>query len=396
LRRYNTDAVGEIGVIGEGKVLGISQRLKVLVVFGTRPEAIKLAPVIQEMRKRSWALPVVCVTGQHREMVDQMVRVFDIAPDLDLNVMTRRQSLHSITAKILMRMREALQEVKPHLVMVQGDTTTTFAASLAAFYEKLPVAHIEAGLRTLNRFEPFPEEMNRRLADSLAEFHFAATEMNRRNLLKEGIAPERIFVVGNTVVDALRQILKYNRKRTHFPDLPDLPGKKIIAVTAHRRESFGKPLENICRALLEILELDNLIEIIYPVHLNPNVSGPVRKLLAGNKRIHLLPPLDYFSFIELLSRSELILTDSGGVQEEAPTLRKPVLLLRNVTERPEGVKAGFVRIVGTDTKKIVKAAQDTLKNPNRSQLVSARNPYGDGHSAQRIVTIIGQRRNELL
>lgn len=372
-------------------------KVKVLIVFGTRPEAIKLAPVIREMRKKTWALPIVCLTGQHREMLDQMVKVFDIAPDLDLNVMTRGQSLHAVTAKILVHMQKVLRDVQPHLVVIQGDTTTTFAVSLASFYEKLPVAHIEAGLRTQNRYEPFPEELNRKLADSLAEFHFAATEQSRRNLLEEGVDPARVFVVGNTVVDALKQILKYNRTRRRFPELPDLPRKKIIAVTAHRRESFGKPLENICTALLEILRLDSSIEIVYPVHLNPNVSGPIRAFLGDKKRVHLLPPLDYLSFVELLTRSTLILTDSGGVQEEAPTLKKPVLLMRNVTERPEGVEAGFVQVVGTDVEVIVEGARQALENRDLStRLAGIPNPYGDGRSAQRIADIIGRHRKYLI
>ncbi|RJP24200.1 MAG: UDP-N-acetylglucosamine 2-epimerase (non-hydrolyzing) [Candidatus Abyssobacteria bacterium SURF_5] len=371
-------------------------KLKTLIVLGTRPEAIKLAPVIREMRKRPWALPIVCVTGQHREMADQMLSVFAITPDINLDVMTRSQRLSSAAAKILIGMQKTLRQVAPHLVVVQGDTTTTFAASLAAFYEGVPVAHVEAGLRTQNRLEPFPEEINRRLADSLAELLFPATEENRRNLLKEGIEPDRIFVVGNTVVDALKHVIRYNRKK-HFPELPRLSGRMIITVTAHRRESFGQPLENICKALLTVLEIDDRIEIVYPVHPNPNVTGPARKYLSRNERIHLLPPLDYLSFIELLRRSELILTDSGGIQEEAPTLKKPVLLMRNLTERPEGIHAGFVKIVGTDAKDIVAAARQVLQNPTlQSHLQSIPNPYGDGRSAQRIVSIIGQHQRQLL
>jgi UDP-N-acetylglucosamine 2-epimerase (non-hydrolysing) len=372
------------------------QKLKILVVLGTRPEAIKLAPVIRELRRRSWALPTVIATGQHREMVDQTLRVFRIVPDVDLNVMTRRQSLHSAAARILEGMRKPLRQIRPHLVVAQGDTTTTFAASLAACYEKIPVAHIEAGLRTHNRSEPFPEEMNRKLADALAEFHFAATEENRRNLLDEGVDSRRVFVVGNTVVDALKYILAYNRRRKRFPQLPDLAGKKVVAVTAHRRENFGKPLEDVCKALLSILELDKSLEIVYPVHLNPNVSGPVRKILGHNRRIHLPPPLDYFSFIELLRRSHFILTDSGGIQEEAPTLRKPVLLMRNVTERPEGVKAGFINTVGTDVDAITNAVRGLLAHPMPpSYWRSLANPYGDGRSSQKIAGIISRYRFKL-
>jgi UDP-N-acetylglucosamine 2-epimerase (non-hydrolysing) len=370
--------------------------LKTLIVFGTRPEAIKLAPVIQELQKRPWAEPVVCATAQHRQMLDQMLEVFSIAPNIDLNIMTRGQTLYSATARILAGVQKILEQVRPHLVIVQGDTTTTFAASLASFYAKIPVAHVEAGLRTSNRFEPFPEEMNRKLADSLAEFHFAATEENRQNLLREHADPARIFVVGNTVVDALKSILKRNREKRHFPDLPDLPDRKIVAVTAHRRESFGKPLENICQALLALLKLDDSLEIVYPVHLNPNVLRPVRRLLGGNSKIHLLPPLDYLSFIELMRRSVLILTDSGGVQEEAPTLKKPVVLLRDVTERPEGVHAGFVKIAGTDPENILAAARWLLEPGFAKSIRSIPNPYGDGRSAQRIAGILSRFRRELL
>ncbi len=376
----------------------VDEKLNVLIVFGTRPEAIKLAPVIHEAKKRAWARPVVCVTAQHREMLDQMLGVFGIRPDIDLGIMTRRQSLHSLASRILTRMRTVLKERSPHLVVVQGDTTTTFAASLAAFYEKIPVAHVEAGLRTFRKDEPFPEEANRRLADSLADFHFAATDGNRLNLIREGADPERIFVVGNTVVDALGRILQENRKRKTFPGLPRIaPGKKTIAVTAHRRESFGEPLRNICEALRRISKLNDDVEIIYPVHLNPNVLRPVRRLLGGDKNIHLLPPLDYVSFVELLRRSYLILTDSGGIQEEAPTLKKPVVVMREVTERPEGVRAGFVKVAGRSVDAVVSATQELLDDTSiHSRLRHIPNPYGDGRSARRILSIIGRHRASLL
>ncbi len=377
---------------------GVDDKIRLLIVFGTRPEAIKLAPVVREAQRRPWAQPVVCVTAQHREMLDQMLGVFGIRPEIDLGIMTRGQSLHSLTAKILTRMQKVISETRPHLVVVQGDTTTTFAAGLAAFYEKVPVAHIEAGLRTWKKHEPFPEEVNRKLADAIADFHFPATDLNRRNLLKEGIDPERIFTVGNTVVDALRYILRENRKRKSFPGLPPVDRrKKVILVTAHRRESFGEPLKNICRALLRIAELGDDIEILYPVHLNPNVLRPVKKMLGGNGRIHLLPPLDYVVFVELLRRARLILTDSGGIQEEAPSLKKPVIVMREVTERPEGVKAGFVKVVGTDVDAIVETAEKLLKDPSiRSRLKNTPNPYGDGRSAQRILSVIGRHRRRLL
>ncbi len=376
----------------------IDKRLKILIVFGTRPEAIKLAPVIREAEKRSWARPVVCVTGQHREMLDQMLGVFGIRPDIDLRIMTRRQSLHSAPSRILTHMQKVLRDTNPHLVIVQGDTTTTFAASLAAYYERIPVAHVEAGLRTGKRFEPFPEELNRRLADSLADFHFAATESNRSNLMREGVDPKRIFVVGNTVVDALKYILQQNRKKKSFPGLPPIDRrKKTIVVTAHRRESFGEPLRNICEALRKISLTSDDVDIIYPVHLNPNVLHPVKELLGGNEKIHLLPPLDYVTFVELLRRSYLILTDSGGIQEEAPSLKKPIIVMREVTERPEGVQAGFVKVVGTSVDAIVKATHELLSDTSfYSRLKKTPNPYGDGHSAQRILSIIGQHRSALL
>jgi UDP-N-acetylglucosamine 2-epimerase (non-hydrolysing) len=373
-------------------------KLKLLVVFGTRPEAIKLAPVIREAHKRPWAQPFVCVTAQHREMLDQMLAVFNITPDEDLGIMIRRQSLHSLTAKILTKVQQVIMRVRPHLVVVQGDTTTTFGASLAAFYEKIPVAHVEAGLRTGKKTQPFPEEINRKMADVLADFHFAATQENRRSLIAEGTDPRRIFVVGNTVVDAVRYILRENRKKKHVPGVLAIdPDRRTIVVTAHRRESFGEPMRNICEALVRISEMEDDVEILYPVHLNPNVSQPVRKLLRDRERIRLLPPLDYVAFIELVRRADLILTDSGGIQEEAPTLKKPVLLMRDVTERPEAVAAGWVKLVGTQSDAIVAATRKLLGDSSlHTRLRKTANPYGDGHSARRILTIIGKSRTMLL
>ena len=374
------------------------KKLKILIVFGTRPEAVKLAPIVREARERSWARPIVCVTAQHREMLDQMLDVFGIRPDIDLGIMTKGQGLHDLTSRILTRMKKVMEETKPHLVVVQGDTTTTFATSLAAFYLGIPVAHLEAGLRTGKRREPFPEEINRKMADSLAEFHFAATDENRRNLDREGVDPDGVYVVGNTVVDALKHILKENRKRQNFPGLPRVDKeKKTIVVTAHRRESFGQPLRNICEALRRISESREDVEIVYPVHLNPEVLKPVKKILGGNPRIHLARPMDYVVFVELLRRADLILTDSGGIQEEAPTLGKPVVLMRDVTERPEGVAAGFVKIAGTETDSIVAASQELLADASiHSRLKDAPNPYGDGRSARKILTIIGKHRRRLL
>ena len=377
---------------------GNQKKLRMLVVFGTRPEAIKLAPVVREAKRRPWAEPIVCVTAQHREMLDQMLCVFSIKPDMDLGIMARRQSLHSLTARILARLQKVIKETRPHLVIVQGDTTTTFAASLAAFYDKIPVAHVEAGLRTWKKDQPFPEEINRKLADSLSDLHFAATDENRRNLIKEGFGTGQIFVVGNTVVDALHYILRENRRRKRFRNLPHIqPRRKMIVVTAHRRESFGEPLKNICEALRQIVSLNEDVEIVYPVHLNPNVLRPVRGLLGGNERIHLLPPLAYHEFVELLRRAHLILTDSGGIQEEAPTLKKPVVMMREVTERPEGVKAGFVKMAGTRAENIVDITQNLLNDKAlHSRFRSMQNPYGDGRSAQKILSIIGRHRSALL
>lgn len=378
--------------------MGISEKLRLLIVFGTRPEAIKLAPVIREAKKRPWAEPVVCVTAQHREMLDQMLGVFDIEPDVDLGIMTHGQGLHALTSRILIRLKKIIEDTDPHLVVVQGDTTTTFAAGLAAYYEKIPVAHVEAGMRTGKKHEPFPEEINRRLADVLADFHFAATDENRRNLIKEGVGRRQIHVVGNTVVDALKHILKENRKKREFPGLPDIDwSKRVVVVTAHRRESFGEPLKNICEALRRISEAHEDVEIIYPVHLNPNVLQPVQRILGGSKRIHLARPMDYVVFVEMLRRADLILTDSGGIQEEAPTLGKPVVLMREVTERPEGVRAGFVKIAGTKVDSIVDAAEAALTDSSiLTRLKGIPNPYGDGRSAQKILSIIGKNRSLLL
>jgi len=371
-----------------------NKKVRMLIVFGTRPEAIKLAPVIREANRRVWAHPLVCVTAQHREMLDQMLRVFGISPHMDLGVMTHGQTLHSITSRILTRFHKILKQTHPHLIVVQGDTTTTFAASLAAFYERIPVAHVEAGLRTWKKDEPFPEELNRKLADSLSDFHFAATDQGRLNLLKEGADPKRIFVVGNTVVDALLHILHKNRKRKRFAGLPRLDrSKKTVVVTAHRRESFGEPLRNICMAIRHISESHDDVEVVYPVHLNPNVLKPVKRLLGNRENIHLLPPLDYVDCVELLRRSYLILTDSGGIQEEAPTLKRPVVVMRDVTERPEGVKAGFVKMAGTRVDEIVKATEELLNDSTvHRRLKNIPNPYGDGLSARRIMSIIWKHR----
>jgi UDP-N-acetylglucosamine 2-epimerase (non-hydrolysing) len=365
-----------------------SRRPRFLFVFGTRPEAIKLAPLVGQLRETGRVQ--VCVTGQHREMLDQVLTFFSISPDYDLNIMARNQGLFAVTAKALGLMEAVIEESRPDLIIVQGDTTTAFAGALAGFYKKIKVAHVEAGLRSFDRFSPFPEEMNRILAGHIADYHFAPTKNARLNLLKENIPDKSIFVVGNTVIDALLlglSIVKKNERPFYeyfrFLDF----SKKILLVTGHRRESFGRPFENICRALREIARDD--VEIVYPVHLNPNVRRHVYPLLKGIRNIHLTDPLDYPFLIWLMKRSYLVLTDSGGIQEEAPSLGKPVLVLRDVTERTEGIEEGTALLVGTDRRRIVDAARVLLYNrAEYRKMAKRRNPYGDGKAAERICGII--------
>jgi UDP-N-acetylglucosamine 2-epimerase (non-hydrolysing) len=366
--------------------------IKVLTVFGTRPEAIKLAPVIQRLGRDARFKCVTCVTSQHREMLDQVLGVFEIVPHYDLGLMTPGQSLVDVTAKVIQKVSEVIAAERPAIVLVQGDTTTTFAASLAAFYHRVPVGHIEAGLRTENKYQPFPEEINRRLTTVLADYHYAPTEVSRQNLLREGIDGRRILVTGNTGIDALLHAVDRVRQDGGInnllaPRLPDVNGKRLILVTAHRRESFGAPFEAICDALRQIAERNPDVTIVYPVHLNPNVQRPVLERLAGRPRIHLLEPLDYLSFIRMMDRAHLILTDSGGIQEEAPALGKPVLVLRNTTERPEAVEAGSARLIGTRTETITSAVQNLLDDVEaHAQMSRARNPFGDGHASERIAS----------
>jgi len=361
--------------------------IKIIVVIGTRPEAIKMSPVIRELKKHSHAIEtVVLITGQHREMLDQVLDLFSLTPDYDLQVMTENQSLVSVTSKVLHGMDRILKREKPSMVLVQGDTTTTFAASLAAFYLKVRIGHVEAGLRTNNKYYPFPEEINRTLVSSLADIHFAPTERACSNLIAEGVPKERILVTGNTVIDALFYILTKECERDFGVDLNR--GKTIL-VTAHRRENFGRPLENICRAFVFLLERHPEIQIVYPVHPNPNVQKVVKRVLGEIDRIYLIDPVDYLSFVHLMNRSYLILTDSGGIQEEAPSLGKPVLVLRNETERPEGIEAGTVRLVGTEARKIVESVEVLISDDSHYQKMSqASNPYGDGRSSIRIARAI--------
>lgn len=363
------------------------------MVFGTRPEAIKMAPVVKALQTvdRVKLTVNVCVTAQHRSMLDQVLDLFSIKPDFDLDLMKNRQDLTQITVGVLSGLQGVLAECKPDLVLVHGDTTTTFAASLAAYYQQIDVAHVEAGLRTRNIYSPWPEEMNRRLTGGIARYHFAPTEQAKQNLLAEAVPAENIYVTGNTVVDALLEttqkiqadsgLAESLARRFDFLD----PAKKLILVTGHRRESFGQGFENICIALRRIAERND-IQIVYPVHLNPNVSTPVKRTLGGLDNVVLLDPLEYLPFVYLMSRSYLIITDSGGIQEEAPSLGKPVLVMRDTTERPEAVDAGTVRLVGTDSDRIVAETLGLLDdNAQYQHMARAHNPYGDGLAARRIV-----------
>lgn len=367
---------------------------KVLLVFGTRPEAIKMCPLVLAMQRDKRIEPVVCVTGQHREMLDQVLAVFGIAPQHDLNIMKQGQDLTDVTTRILSGLREVIKQEKPDFLLVHGDTTTTLAASLAAFYQQVPVGHVEAGLRTGNIYSPWPEEGNRKLTAAIAQLHFAPTDWSRENLLRENIAKNTIHVTGNTVIDALGEVI--NRLKTNAilreaadARLPNIAaGKKVVLVTGHRRENFGEGFENICKAIARIAERKD-VEVIYPVHLNPNVQEPVNRILSGYDNVHLIEPLDYMPFIHLMSRAHIILTDSGGIQEEAPSLGKPVLVMRDTTERPEAVKAGTVRLVGTCPATIVSGILGLLDNPDDYMAMAyAHNPYGDGKASQRIINVI--------
>ncbi|MBN2392181.1 MAG: UDP-N-acetylglucosamine 2-epimerase (non-hydrolyzing) [Anaerolineae bacterium] len=364
--------------------------MKVLSIFGTRPEAIKMAPVVKALENHpDTFISRVCVTAQHREMLDQVLALFDIAPDYDLNLMTPGQTLSGLTARVFTELDPVLAQEQPDWVLVQGDTTTVMAASLAAFYHRVKVGHVEAGLRTRDKWQPFPEEVNRRVAGVVADLHFAPTETARQNLLREGVAPATVHVTGNTVIDALQMAAAMDYDVESGP-LAGIPwDKRVILVTAHRRENFGRPLENICAALREIAERYADVHIVYPVHLNPNVQSPVYRLLATVSNITLLPPLDYLPLVQLMRRAYLVLTDSGGIQEEAPGLGKPVLVFRDTTERPEAVDAGVVRLVGTDTRTIISWLQRMLdQSSTYDQMAKVTNPYGDGKAAQRIVRIV--------
>ncbi len=373
--------------------------MKIFIGFGTRPEAIKMAPVIKEIKKRKVLDLCVCVTAQHREMLDQILNFFSIVPDYDLELMRPGQDPFYVTARALCEIKTLLEKEKPDIVLVQGDTTTAFAIALAAFYLKIPVGHVEAGLRTYDKYKPFPEEINRHLIGVLADYHFAPTRLAGERLIHEGIAKNNVFVTGNTVIDALLiTIRELKRRKVILEVLRRIdPHEKLILVTGHRRESFGKGLQNICQALLKIARRNPEVEIVYPVHLNPNVQGPVRKILADQRRIHLIEPLDYIHFVYLMSHCYLILTDSGGIQEEAPSLGKPVLVLREVTERPEAIEAGTAKLVGIKTDQIVQEAERLIYSKTAyREMIKPRNPYGDGSAAKRIVNILKRSKRSLL
>lgn len=378
--------------------------MKVLSVFGTRPEAVKMAPVIQELAHTPGIISKVCVTAQHRQMLDQVLNLFKIVPDVDLDLMQPDQSLAEVTAAVFTFLDPVLADLKPDWVLVQGDTTTVMATSLLAYYHRIRIGHVEAGLRTGDKWQPFPEEINRRVAGVVADLHFAPTEWSRQNLLRENVPDERIIVTGNPVIDALRSVAA-------MPDPPEVlqlldrlgltrdkptasEDRRLVIITAHRRENFGEPLINICQAILRLAsDYSDRVQFVYPVHLNPNVQGPVYCLLGGAPNITLLPPLDYLPLIHLIKRATLVLTDSGGLQEEAPGLGVPVLVMRERTERPEGIEAGTVRLVGTDPERIYHQARRLLDDPAaHAEMARAVNPYGDGHAAPRIVRALLEHR----
>jgi UDP-N-acetylglucosamine 2-epimerase len=361
--------------------------IKVMSIFGTRPEAIKMGPVVKAVEHAEGMKSVVCVTAQHREMLDQVLEVFDITPDYDLNIMKSKQTLTQITSRAIVGLEEIIVKEKPDIVLVHGDTTTTFAGALAAYYQQVKVGHVEAGLRTYNKYEPFPEEMNRKLTGAITDLHFAPTEKAKNNLLLEGVKEDNIFVTGNTVIDALSTTISEDYTFTvEALNGLDYKNKRVIVMTAHRRENLGEPLENICKGVKKIAEEFEDVEIVYAVHLNPLVRETANRILGGLERVHLLEPLELRDMHNLLNRSYLVLTDSGGLQEEVPSMGKPVLVLRNVTERPEGVEAGTLKLVGTDTESIYEQGKELLTNSEAyNKMATAANPYGDGHASSRIV-----------
>lgn len=364
--------------------------IKILTVFGTRPEGIKMAPIIKTMEKREGIENIICITAQHREMLDQVLNIFNIEPDYDLNIFKPGQTLTEITTRALEGLEKVIIETKPDVLLVQGDTTTVFAGALAAFYQKVKVGHVEAGLRSGNLYSPYPEEANRRLTGVLTNFHFAPTENNRQNLLREGYPDDRIFITGNTVIDALNYVVKenYEFKYSSLNNI-DYKNKRVILLTSHRRENIGKPMENIFSAVKDIVNKYPDVELVFPIHLNPKVRDIAYRIFDNQERVHIIDPLDYEPFTNLMARSYLVITDSGGLQEEAPSLGKPVLVVREETERPEGIEAGTAKLVGTQYDNIYRELDILLSNEEEYyKMANAVNPYGDGKASERIVDII--------
>ena len=359
---------------------------KVMLVFGTRTEAIKMCPLVNELKSRKEIETVVCVTGQHRQMLDQVLEAFDVVPDYDLSIMKDRQTLFDVTTNILNRIKEVLEEVHPDVVLVHGDTSTTFVTALACFYLQIPVGHVEAGLRTYNIYSPYPEEFNRQAVSIISAYNFAPTELSKQNLLKEGKNPDTIYVTGNTAIDALKTTVRADY--TH-PELEWAKGSRLIMITAHRRENLGEPMKHMFRAIRRVCDEHPDVKAIYPIHMNPVVRETAREILGDDERIHIIEPMDVLDFHNFLSRSFLILTDSGGIQEEAPSLGKPVLVMRDTTERPEGIKAGTLKLVGTDEQVIYENFKLLLENEEAYRAMStASNPYGDGFACKRIADIL--------
>lgn len=359
---------------------------KVMLVFGTRPEAIKMCPLVNELKKRKELQTVVCVTGQHRQMLDMVLEAFDVTPDYDLSIMKDRQTLFDVTTNILNRIKEVLEKEKPDVVLVHGDTSTTFVTALACFYLQIPVGHVEAGLRTYNIYSPYPEEFNRQAVSIISKFNFAPTELSKQNLLKEGKNLDSIYVTGNTAIDALKTTVRENY--TH-PELEWAKGSRLIMITAHRRENLGEPMRHMFKAIRRVMDEHSDVKAIYPIHMNPVVREIADEFLGGDDRIHIIEPLDVLDFHNFLSRSYLILTDSGGIQEEAPSLGKPVLVMRDTTERPEGIAAGTLKLVGTEEETIYNEFSRLLSDKEEYEAMSkASNPYGDGHACERIAEIL--------
>lgn len=373
-------------LLNKMKIEGIGTMKKVMLVFGTRPEAIKMCPLVNELKKRKNIETIVCVTGQHRQMLDQVLEAFSVVPDYDLSIMKDKQTLFDVTVNILERIKTVLEEVKPDVVLVHGDTSTTFVTALACFYLQIPVGHVEAGLRTYNIYSPYPEEFNRQAVSIISQYNFAPTELSKQNLLKEGKNPESIYVTGNTAIDALKTTVRADY--TH-PELDWANDSRLIMITAHRRENLGEPMRHMFKAIRRVMDEHPDVKAIYPIHMNPVVREIAQEYLGDDDRIHIIEPLDVLDFHNFLSRSYLILTDSGGIQEEAPSLGKPVLVMRDTTERPEGIAAGTLKLVGTEEETIYKEFSRLLSDKAEYEAMSkASNPYGDGHACERIADIL--------